>query len=362
MIKKKSVWAIVILCIFTLIIPISRGVTIRKEIAQQIPQVSTEGSSERVLLNKTTWGFNNQGTGVSLNMTGIEITNETGMFYEIDYDVKIDKSIYGDEVSRPCALQFSWLDNITVNQYARFVNLSLPKGSQAFLSEKLTFNLTSSINFAGVKINFRGGGSSSYVAFGQYIELSDWGFFPILVSNPNHFEYWVNFYTSDGENVTIHQFANEVFWPNITDYFGLGTVTTTTIKEAPVNSTFENMELHFATLLYAEHAGGSTFQKTYSSPNETESAKFSWHTAIDDDYELEYNLEYYDDNYNTVKRFSHMFEVMIGNFDYWSGFDVWINFGQLQPDSNSIPGYWGLWIITLISTIAMINWIKRKSK
>ena len=59
-----------------------------------------------------------------------------------------------------------------------------------------------------------------------------------------------------------------------------------------------------------------------------------------------------------------MFEVMIGEFDQWCGFDVWMIFGQLQPisDEKNVSGFYGLGFFLLVSTLSIALWTKTKNR
>lgn len=326
---------------------------------------------QRIIFNETRWGMYSSYTGAILNVTAIEITNVTGIFYEIRYALEVHHKDYGlNSTSTPLGVQFTWLVNNTINTYVRYVNISIPNGTRVFFEEFLVYNLSNQIDYAEVKIQHIDCSIWESISYGEHAKLpSRFGKVPILTTHPNHFEFGINIETSDGENKTYHQLRTEVFWPNISDYFAFGKIITTTIREAPINcSALYYMKMMFYVSLWTrvnDHSstGYSTFQRKFCPPDENQISEFVWHSVIEDmSGDMDYYLPYYDEYNNQERWFFHTYLINIEDFKDFNGFEIDVQFGQTFSSDRSISGFLGISLSLSIAIISLLLWVTTRVK
>jgi hypothetical protein len=267
------------------------------------------------------------------------------------------------------ALQIVWVENQTAELFIRYVNGSIPKGSREHISEIYQFNTSKSLDCVVVMIKFEEGWVSRTFQLGQLAEydVKSWGALPMLVSTPNRFDYLLNIKIEDGINSSHHQITNKVFWPNISDHLAFGETDWWTVSQRPVNSDlFDNMNMTFCTQRKTSHTneyGTGTWGdpiRHYMIWNHTRYGGFIWHTFLDDyQWSADHIIsDYY--LYSDTRFFTHEYEIEFGGMVNSNGFGIELEFGYLEPPTDSkIPGYRGFFIITLCALIAIVLYLRR---
>jgi hypothetical protein len=311
------------------------------------------------------------GTDVYLNLTGTEQISASAVLYEFDFEIEVyQPDIEEMYLSESVALLINCLENQSVHSFIRYINTSIPIGDHLYCSGIYEFNTLRPIDVAQVILRTEDGASGHFLQRNQHAEYDqkDTWALPILTTNPNRFDYTLDLYISDGVNLSHHFITNEVFWPNISDFIAFGRTTAETLSETPVNSVlFDTMNWSFYARACIKNVGEewtitSCMPNTYKilPPNESDCHQFVWHSFIDN-----YNNHTYITPYNyhyaigDARYFTHEYEILIGTLND-SGISIELEFGVLNLSERKIPGYHGLFLIGLLTILALVIHLRRR--